>query len=118
MADARVAAPALMIAMNKGAFGRLPPDLKQVIDANFGLEFSLMLARRSDTSETARKQTLASSAQHKIVPLDAAQRAEIARRVRPVVDEWIADVGRQGHDGRALNDRARVLVRARSGAAG
>jgi TRAP-type C4-dicarboxylate transport system substrate-binding protein len=35
--DARIAAPALMIAMNKSAFDKLPADLRGVIDANFGL---------------------------------------------------------------------------------
>jgi hypothetical protein len=72
-----------------------------------------MLARRSDGSENARKQALLTSAQHRMVPLTQAQREEIARRVRPVVDDWIADVGRQGHDGRAVLERARALVRSR-----
>jgi TRAP-type C4-dicarboxylate transport system substrate-binding protein len=115
MVDARFAAPALMIVMNKASFDKLPADLQQVIDKSTGLEFSLRSARQRDQWEAAARERVAAAGKHQIVPLKAEQRAEISRRVTPTIDEWVADMTRQGHDAKKLLERARALVLSRSG---
>lgn len=56
LVDANFAAPALMIAMSKSKYDALPEDLRKIIDAHTGGDFSMTLARFRDVYEAEPKQ--------------------------------------------------------------
>jgi len=113
--DAKFAAPALMIVMNKAAYERLSPEIRSVIDRTTGFEFSVATGAARDKWEAEALDALKARGQHTVRTFSAEQRKEIETRVAPVVDEWIASMNRQGIDGAKLVKRARELVRERSG---
>jgi TRAP-type C4-dicarboxylate transport system substrate-binding protein len=108
--DANLAAPALMIVMNKKVYEGMPPDLRAVVDGLSGLPLVLQSARLRDESELKAKQRAASSATHHVVKFTDAERQELKQRIAPVYDEWVAEMTRQGIDGAALLARARALA--------
>lgn len=114
MVDARIASPAFMVVMNKGVYEGLPEDLRAVIDRHTGLDLSLSLASGRDRWEEETRQRIAADGNHTIRKFTVEQRREMAARVAPVVEEWAADMARQGLDGAKLLERARQLIRERS----
>jgi TRAP-type C4-dicarboxylate transport system substrate-binding protein len=110
MVDANLAAPTLMVAMNRKTYDALPADLRQVIDSEAGRGFARKSARLRDEAEAKSKQILSQSATHHLVKLDDAERRELQQRIAPVYDEWIATMKRDGIDGAALLARARALA--------
>ncbi len=110
LVDARFASPTLMIVMNQAAYDRLPADLRKVIDETTGLDFSLKTAQMRDEWEAAARDTMKQRSDHVVVALTDEQRAEMRRRVAPVVDELVSSLSRQGVDGAALLERAHALL--------
>jgi C4-dicarboxylate-binding protein DctP len=98
-----------VLAMNKDRYESLPDDLKQVIDDNSGLEFSVFAGgTQADADGPARQ--IAVDRGNTIVTIseeDAEAWREIAQ---PIYDEWIADMNSRGKDGQALLDEARMLI--------
>jgi TRAP-type C4-dicarboxylate transport system substrate-binding protein len=109
MIDANFAAPNLMVVMNKKLYDGFSPDLRKVIDDLSGLALSLPSGKLRDEAEAKAKATLKASPNHKLVALSDAERKELADRVKPVIDDWVADMKRQGIDGEKLLSRARAL---------
>jgi len=110
LVDANLAAPALMIVMNKQVYEALPAELRAVVDAESGHALVLKSARLRDASENKAKQRAAQSTAHHVVKLSDAERGELQRRIAPVYDEWSAEMKRDGIDGAALLARARALA--------
>jgi TRAP-type C4-dicarboxylate transport system substrate-binding protein len=102
-----------VLAMNKDTYDGLPADLKDVIDQNSGLEFSIFAGgTQADADGPARQ--VAVDRGNNIITVsqeDAAQWEEI---VRPIYDTWIADMATRGIDGQALIDEAKALMDAYS----
>lgn len=102
-----------VLAMNKDTYEGLPADLKDVIDQNSGLEFSIFAGgTQADADGPARQ--VAVDRGNNIITVsqeDAAQWEEI---VRPIYDTWIADMATRGIDGQALIDEAKALMDAYS----
>jgi TRAP-type transport system periplasmic protein len=113
--DAKFAAPALMIVMNKAAYEKLSPEVRAIIDRSTGLDFSVSTAAARDKWDDEARVKLKAQGQHTFRTFSDEQRKEIAMRVAPVVDEWSAGMTRQGVDGAKLLERARALVRERAG---
>jgi TRAP-type C4-dicarboxylate transport system substrate-binding protein len=109
MIDANFAAPALMVVMNRKAYDALAPDLRKTIDALSGEALSMPSGRIRDQAELKAKQTLSASPDHKLVTLSDAEKRELSERIKPVIDEWVAGMKRQGIDGDKLLQRARAL---------
>lgn len=109
--DARFAAPSLMIIMKQSTYDGLPAEARKAIDAATGLDFSLRSARMRDGWENETRDRLAKQDTHKVIRLSAEQRAEMAKRTAPVIDEWADALGREGTDGRKLLDRTRELIK-------
>ena len=65
---------AFLIAMNKEKYNALPDDLKAVIDANSGLEFSALAGKLSQEADAKARQ-IAVDLGNNIIQLDAAQSA-------------------------------------------
>jgi TRAP-type C4-dicarboxylate transport system substrate-binding protein len=103
-----------VIAMNQAKYDSLPPDLKKVIDANSGLEWSKQIGRIFDgTTEPAKK--LAAAAGGVFDTLSAAEYARWQKTTEGVEKEWIKDVGAKGGNGSALLEDAKALIKKNGG---
>ncbi len=102
-----------VLAMNKDKYNSLPDDLKAVVDANSGLEFSVFAGgTMSDADGPSRE--LALDLGNNVITLDAEQTAVWREAAQPIYDKWIADVAEKGIDGQALIDEATALMNAYS----
>ncbi len=99
-----------VIAMNQAKYDSLPADLKKIIDANTGLEWSKQIGKVFDgTTETGKK--LAREANGVFDTLSGAEYDRWQKATEPVVKEWITEVGTKGANGQALVDDARALIK-------
>jgi TRAP-type C4-dicarboxylate transport system substrate-binding protein len=107
--DAQLAAPALMVVMNRAKWDALSQDLKDIIDKH-----SLGLARANaelrEGQEASTKKKLQADPRLTSFTLDDAQRAELQRLTMPAIQEWKAGMAKQGLDGEKLYARARELI--------
>jgi TRAP-type C4-dicarboxylate transport system substrate-binding protein len=110
--DANLSASIQMLIMNKKRYESLPPDLKAVIDRHSGLKVGVAAAGIGDVGYVAAKQALAANPKYRFFAFSAEDKAEIAQRIAPVLEDWAAGVGAQGIDGAKLLARARVLANA------
>jgi TRAP-type C4-dicarboxylate transport system substrate-binding protein len=103
-----------VIAMNQAKYDGLPADLRKVIDANSGLEWSREIGKAFDaTTEPARK--LAADL-HGVFDVLSPQEYERWRKATEAVDkEWVSDINAKGGNGQALLDDARALIRKNGG---
>jgi TRAP-type C4-dicarboxylate transport system substrate-binding protein len=98
-----------VLAMNRDRYESLPDDLRAVIDANSGLDFSVFAGgTMSDADGPARQAAVEMG--NNIVTVSAEDAKAWEEMARPVYDEWIADVAAKGMDGQALIDEARTLM--------
>jgi TRAP-type C4-dicarboxylate transport system substrate-binding protein len=99
-----------VVAMNQAKYDSLPPDLKKVLDANTGLEWSRQIGKVFDgTTEPAKK--LAAAAGGVFDTLSAAEYDRWKKQTEVVEKEWITEVGAKGANGAALVEDARALIR-------
>jgi TRAP-type C4-dicarboxylate transport system substrate-binding protein len=110
LVDADFAAPALTIVMNKAKYEAMPEDLRKVIDAHSGRDFSISLAKYREEHESLAKARLAKDPAHVVIALTAAQREEMKKLVAPVVVDWANALKKQGIDADRLLARAKELV--------
>jgi TRAP-type C4-dicarboxylate transport system substrate-binding protein len=98
-----------VLAMNKDKYNSLPDDLKAVIDANSGAEFSVFAGgTQADADGPARQ--IAVDRGNSIVTLSAEETAQWREIAQPIYDQWVADMNARGIDGQALIDEARMLM--------
>ncbi|THD85772.1 TRAP transporter substrate-binding protein [Aliigemmobacter aestuarii] len=100
---------AFIMAMNKAVYDGLPDDLKAVIDANTGVEFSAMAGKLSQSADDGARQ-MAVDMDNNIIALTAEQSAEWEAAAKPTYDTWLKEMSDQGIDGQALLDEARALM--------
>ncbi len=97
------------IAMNRAKYDKLPADLKKVIDANSGAEFSAMIGRTWDQSAgAARELAVKSGNQFNTIP-----QSELAtwRKVGDrIAADWVEEMNGKGYPGQAMLDDARKLI--------
>ena len=87
----------------------LPDDLKAVIDAQSGEEFSVFAGgTQADADGPARQ--VAVDMGNNIVTVGGSDLDAWKAAVQPIYDEWIADMNAKGIDGQALVDEARRLI--------
>ncbi|WGW02370.1 TRAP transporter substrate-binding protein [Tropicibacter oceani] len=98
-----------VLAMNKDRYDALPDDLKAVMDANSGLEFSVMAGGIMEDADGPARQIAVDNG-NTIVTVSEADAAKWEEMARPVYDAWIADVANKGIDGAALIEQARALM--------
>ncbi len=99
-----------VIAMNPAKYDSMPDDLKKILDANTGLEWSKQIGQVFDsTTEPAKK---LAAAQNGVFDTLSPAEYERWRKATEVVDkEWIGDVAAKGGNGQALLDDARALIK-------
>lgn len=98
-----------VLAMNKDKYAALPDDLKAVIDANSGLQFSAF-AGETQQAYDAPSRKLAAENGNNIVTLTAEESAAWAKAAQPVYDAWLDEMDDKGLDGRAMIKRAKALM--------
>jgi TRAP-type C4-dicarboxylate transport system substrate-binding protein len=103
-----------VIAMNQAKYDSLPPELKKVLDANTGLEFSKQIGKVFDgTTEPAKK--LAVAAGGVFDTLSPAEFERWNKATEGVEKEWFGEVSAKGGNGPALLDDARALIKKNGG---
>ena len=105
----RINTSTFIIAMNKDSYGKLPDDLKKVIDDNSGMALAEWLAGVWDAAEVPGMEKCKASGE--IITMDPAEAAKLRAKVeQPVIDRWVAEMKEKGVDGQALVDEARALI--------
>jgi TRAP-type transport system periplasmic protein len=107
--DARLAAPALMIVMNRAAWDKMPDDLKKIIEKHSS-DLAMGSARIREAQEAVTKKKLQSDPRFTALAFNDEQRAELQRVTAPAVVEWKANMAKLGIDGERLYARARELI--------
>lgn len=100
---------AFILAMNPSTYAALPDDLKAIIDANSGAEFSAMAGRIVQAADE-KPRKIALDRGNTIVSLDAAQSAEWQAAARPTYQVWVDEMAAKGIDGQAILDEAEALL--------
>ncbi len=103
-----------VIAMNPAKYDSLPPDLKKVIDANTGLEWSKQIGKIFDGT-TVVGQKLAREANGVFDTLSAAEYEKWVKATEAVDKEWIGEVNAKGGNGAALLDDAKAMIKKNGG---
>jgi TRAP-type C4-dicarboxylate transport system substrate-binding protein len=103
-----------VIAMNPAKYDSLPPDLKKVIDANSGIEFSKQIGKIYDGTTTAGKK-LATDAGGVFDTLSPAEFDRWKKATDGVDKDWFTEVGAKGGNGPALLEDARALIKKNGG---
>jgi len=98
-----------VVAMNKGAYNKLPADLQKVIDDNSGAEFSALIARTQDVGDEVGK-GLALKNGNTISELDAAEVQRWRSTAATVESEWIKEMQSKNVDGAKLVAEAKALI--------
>ena len=98
-----------IFAMNKDRWNALPDDLKAIIDANSGAEFSAFAGKQMQEDDApSHKQAMERG--NNIITLNADQVAEWKAAAQPTTDGWIAEMDDKGMDGTGLRARALELI--------
>ena len=97
------------VAMNKGAYDKLPADLKKVIDANSGQMAAAMFGKAMAEGDQQGLE-LAKKGGNSIVALDAAETQRWQRAANGVRAVWFKEVGGKGIDGQKLAAEAEALI--------
>ena len=99
-----------IMAMNPAAYDALPDDLKAIIDANSGLDFSVNAAEVNLGADAPAKQ-IAEDLGNTFITIDqATAEAEWMPLVEPIYAAWAAEMDGKGYDGQGLIDEARALM--------
>lgn len=98
------------LAMNKDKYESLPDDLKAVIDANSGMEFSAFAAEQQAGADGPSRQK-AVDAGNNIITISPEESEKWKAFAAPVYDRWIEDVTAKGIDGAALLAEAQALIK-------
>jgi TRAP-type C4-dicarboxylate transport system substrate-binding protein len=96
-------------AMNQAKYDSLPADLKKVIDANSGREWSIIAGKAFDATVGPNSKD-ATSRGNKMTVLSDAEYAKLQKASEGVVDEWKKEVTAKGGDGDALLKSAKELL--------
>ncbi|WP_170476272.1 TRAP transporter substrate-binding protein [Ruegeria arenilitoris] len=103
-----------IFAMNKDRWDALPDDLKAIIDANSGAEFSAFAGKQMQADDDGpHKQAMERG--NNIITLSPEQVEEWKAASQPTTDAWIAEMDEKGMDGTGLRARALELISQYSG---
>lgn len=100
---------AFVFAMNKDVYEGMPDDLKAVIDANSGADFSAFAGKTMADYDAPSRQ-MAVDRGNSITELTPEQVAEWQAAAEPVMGAWIAEMEAAGIDGQALIDKATAAI--------
>lgn len=95
--------------MNKGAYDKLPADLKKVIDNNSGQVAAALFGKAMDDGDKVGRE-IAIKAGNKITELELAEVQRWKRTASTVESDWVNEVKGKGIDGAKLASEARALI--------
>lgn len=104
------------VSMNKDRWNSLPEDIRKAFKDASGRDWLVELGRMTRRIEDEGLD-VALDAGNIHIELTDEETKEMLTALEPVVDRWIAEVGRKGIDGARVVERARELIRANSQAA-
>ena len=107
--DAKFAAPALMLVMNRAKWDAMPADLQAIV-AKHSPALSDGGAAARETADIAAKNKVLADGRITAISFSDAQVAELNRVVTPAIDDWKAGMAKRGLDGEKLYTRARELI--------
>ena len=107
--DANLAAPALMVVMNKAKWEALPADLKAIIEKH-SADLAMQSARVREELEATSKAKIKADPRFTTLSFTAEQRQSVERLIAPSIADWKSDAAKRGFDGDRLYKRARELV--------
>jgi TRAP-type C4-dicarboxylate transport system substrate-binding protein len=107
--DAKFAAPALMMVMNRAKWDAMPADLQAII-AKHSAALSDGGAAARETADLASKNKVLADRRITAISFSDAQVAELNRVVSPAIEDWKASMTKRGLDGEKLYTRARELI--------
>ncbi len=93
----------IMTLMRQASYDKLPADMKKVIDANSGLEYTKQIGRVWDGLTVPAKKTIADQG-GVIYALDAAERGRWIKAVQPVYKIWVEEMNKRGLPGQKMFD--------------
>ena len=101
-------------AMNRARYESLPPDLRKVIDDNGGADASARAGRIwDDSAVAARNKAIERGNQFNTIP--ESELKNWRKAADWVAKSWVEEVSGKGHDGSALLDSARALLKTHDG---
>jgi TRAP-type transport system periplasmic protein len=98
-----------IFAMNKGAYDKLPADVKTCIDRNSGAELSAWIGKVWDESAAPAKK-LAADRGNQFYTVPASELALWEKASASVVDEWVKEAATKNLDGQVLLRSAKSLI--------
>jgi len=107
--DASLYTTSFIFAMNKDKYESLPDDLKAVVDANSGLEFSA-LAGKTMAEYDAPTRKVAVDRGNNIIELTADEVQEWRDASKGTTDAWVKEMDEKGLNGTALLEEASALI--------
>ena len=98
--------------MNKKSYGKLPADLKRVIDANSGRNIAAAAGKNWDELEAPRKKVMQSKKKNRFSTLSATESDKIKKVSQGVYDLVIAELKNKHNinNGQQLIDDARAMI--------
>ncbi len=91
----------LLTLMSQKSYDRLPPDLKQVIDANSGIAYAKHIGAIWDTQTQPAIDDIRKSG-NTIYELTPQERARWQAAAKPAYDAWVAEMNRLGRPGQKM----------------
>ena len=107
--DAALYTATFVFAMNRARYEALPDDLKAVIDANSGLEFSAFAGRVMQEYD-APERAAAIERGNNVITLSPEEVETWRAAAEATKTAWIAEMDSKGFDGLALYERAQALI--------
>jgi TRAP-type C4-dicarboxylate transport system substrate-binding protein len=107
--DASLYTTTFLFAMNKDAYNAMPDDLKAILDANSGAEFSAFAGKQMQADDAPAREN-ALDLGNTVTTLTPEQVEAWRAAAAPTVEQWIAEVKEQGMDGAALIEEATGLM--------
>lgn len=99
-----------VVAMNSAKYNSLAPELKKVLDANSGGDFSAFLGKTQAAADVPGRAKMVESG-HQISVIPGAELDKWRKATDSLDDQWAADVSAKGGDGKALLQTARDLIK-------
>lgn len=96
-----------VLAMNKAKYDSLPDDLKAVVDANSGLDFSIFAGGTQADADGPAREFAVENGNNIVTVSDTSEWQSL---VQPIYADWVADLESKGIDGQARIEQARALM--------
>lgn len=98
-----------LLAMNRAKYDSLPADLKKVIDNNSGMNIARQIGQAYDQADREGQEIAKKHGNvFYTLPTEEAKRWEQA--TRPVVEDWVKNMEKKGHNGKEMLAVAQKLI--------